>query len=263
HVNRQGDVLVITVGDQARSVAVDPAIEPHDLARVVALVIVALDGPPSAGAPVAPLPPPPPPAPTPPLPPEPPPPLPADAPPGEPMPIAAPGATGSTVLFGAGGLVPPPKNWTLRVQVGYERTEWIDTTPVMATMSRRLGPSAHLVVGIGLDKTSVWSLSGTGRQEVSSIPMRAGVELRHRWIAVEAGLAMTRWEDECLGNTFATGGYAAARAYLFPVGAIQNRLFAEAGIRHVTSGICMDWDGVSYENRDTTGQLSVGLELPL
>lgn len=255
-VSRRGDLLVITVGDQARSLQVDPAIDAHDLARVVALVVLALDAQPrapSAPATPAPLPPnapPPPPPPTPPTP-------PSETPPVVPV-------LGASVLFGSSGPLPAPKNWTLRFQLGYGRTEWTDSRPIMATVSRRLGPSAHLVFGIGLDKTSVWSIDASAdREEVTSIPTRAGVELRHRWLAIEAGLAMTRWTDACTGTTYATGGYAAARAYLVPIGSIQNRVYAEGGIRHVTSSVCMDWDGNAYENRDTTIQASIGLELPL
>jgi hypothetical protein len=264
HVNRQGDVLVITVGNQARTLSVDPAIDPHDLARVVALVIVGLDAPASAGAP-APLAPVPPAPPAPPVPPAPPPPLPTTGDPALPIPVdAPPGATApSNVLFGFAGQLPPPKNWTLRLQAGYERTEWTDSRPVMATLSRRLGPSAHLVVGIGYDTTSVWNGVDYGHINVSSIPMRAGVELRHRWFAIEGGIAGTYWDDPCLGGTIANGGYVAARAYLFPLGSIQNRVFAEAGMRHVTSTTCMGADLTTYENRDTTMQASLGLELPL
>lgn len=266
HVNREGDVLVITVGNQARTLSVDPAIDPHDLARVVALVIVGLDAPPSApGAPLPAVAPIAPTRPAPPAPPPPPPPLPIAGDPSLPVdaPPAAPGASApSNVLFGFGGQLPPAKNWTLRLQAGYERTEWIDTRPVMATLSRRLGPSAHLVVGIGYDRSSVWTGYEYDRTDVSSIPMRAGIELRHRWVAIEGGVAATYWDDPCLGGTIANGGYLAARAYLFPIGSIQNRLFAEGGIRHVTSAVCMNGN-IDYENRDTTVQASLGLELPL
>ncbi len=255
-VRRQGDLLVITVGGQARSLQVDPAIDAHDLARVVALVVVALDAQPRApSGPVTPAPlpqiapPAPPPPPTPPT--------PSETPPVAPV-------LGASVLFGSSGPLPAPKNWTLRFQFGYGRTEWTDSRPIMATVSRRLGPSAHLVFGIGLDKTSVWNIDASAdREEVSSIPTRAGVELRHRWLAIEAGLAMTRWTDACTGTTYATGGYAAARAYLVPIGSIQNRVYAEGGIRHVTSSMCMDQDSNTYENRDTTIQASIGLERPL
>lgn len=276
HVDRDGDVLVITVGDQARALAVDPAIAPHDLARVVALIIVALDAPavaplPPAAAPPArlapptPPAPPAPPAPAPPAPPAPPA-SPAPAPPARPliaeMPPGSTPSVGANVLFGGSNAKPPLKNWTVRVQAGYAKSDLFDAYPVMATVSWRLGPSAHLVGGIGTDEVGVWSGMDFEQSKISAIPLRAGVELRHRWFAIEGGIAATRWEDPCNGTTYATGGYAAARAYLFPLGAIQNRFFTELGLRHVTALGCTVVSG-DMQNRVTTVSASLGLELPL
>jgi hypothetical protein len=98
------------------------------------------------------------------------------------------------------------------------------------------------------------------------MPMKAGVELRHRWAAIEGGIAATRYYDStCQLDAIATGGYATARAYLVPLGAIQNRVFLEAGIRHVVQGACTvdDVSSMPLENRDSAGHVSVGLELPL
>lgn len=134
----------------------------------------------------------------------------------------------------------------------------------MASLSRRLGPAAHLVVGVGYDQNALWTGNEYNQAEVDAIPLRAGLELRYRWLAVEGGLAATRWDDFCMGPTFATGGYASARAYLLPIGAIQNRMFVETGIRHVTSTMsCSDEMGYTLENRETTVAASLGLELPL
>lgn len=170
---------------------------------------------------------------------------------------------GATVLFGGANATPPPKNWTFRFQAGYAKSDWYTSYPVMASVSRRLGPSAHLVVGIGSDELGVWSGMNYDETKVSAIPMRAGVELRYRWLAIEGGVAITRWEDPCNGTTYANGGYASARAYLFPLGAIQNRVFAEVGLRHVAANGCTDENGYTMENRPSSGSLSLGLELPL
>jgi hypothetical protein len=180
-VDRQGDVLVISVDNQARRVSVDPTIGAHDLARVVALVVVALDASTSETS------------------------APPTPPPPSLPPSSAPIAPPSGVAAGSS------RNWTVRFSVGVEQTDWIDSVPAMATLSRRVGPGAHLVVGIGYDQSSLWDRPDDTRVDVVSVPMRAGVEMRFRWLAVEGGLAATRWNDPCWGPTYATGAEAKPR----------------------------------------------------
>ena len=262
-VDREGDLLVITVGDQVRSIDVVGLDDPHDLARIVALVIVALDAP-LGDAPLAPIAPPRPPAVAPP-------PTPLSAPPPVALPLPgspiteAPGTTGSLVLFGGGAnALPPPKNWTLRASIGLEQSD-LRAQLLQLSLSRRLGPWAHVVLGIGYDKHEIWTMD-LGTEEVEAVPVKAGLELRYGWAAIEGGLAAKMYYDTtCMTDAVATGGYGTARVYLFPLGAIQNRTFVEAGIRHVVQSACTV-DSISstpLTNRDTAAHLSLGLELPL
>lgn len=237
HIARSGDVIVIIVGDRARALEVDNA-EPHDLARVVALVIVGLaESPPIATAPLAPPRPPTPPtpltAPTPPTPPtpptapEPPPVFDAEAPPES---LSIHVTTDSTR---------PPSRYSLRASVGYQRTDGgIYTTPFLASLATALTPNVRFVVSGGVDE------HGTHIATTASALGRLGLEGRFGALGLEIGGAGFAFRT-CQGDVATgSGAYGTARVYL-PVSA-RGQLVIEAGGYYVgTEHVSCD-NGIAF-----------------
>lgn len=210
HIARSGDIIVITVGDRARALEVDGA-APHDLARVVALVIVGLAESPRAFPPplpisttplVAPRPPTPPTPPTPPAPPEPP--IAAEPPP--PPPPIAEGPPETRAILTAAPLL---SKYSVRATVGYQRTDGgVYTTPFMVSLATRIAPKARVVATAGLDK------HGDKNETALAVLARLGVEGRFGALGLEIGgttLGFRTCDDE-LGT--AAGVYGTARIYM-------------------------------------------------
>lgn len=197
HIARAGDVIVITVGDRARALQVDDA-PPHDLARVVALVIVSLAEPSISTTPL------PSPA-APPLPPA----FDREAPPEMPS-IHSTRAT------------PPPSPYALRATIGHQRTDGgVYTTPVLASLAAAITPQVRVVVSAGVDE------HGTKNDTATSALGRIGVEGRFGALGLElggAGFAFHACNDDIGG---AGGVYGTARIYL-PVSP-RAQLVLEAG----------------------------------
>ncbi len=255
HVARSGDMIVITVGDRARALEVDGA-APHDLARVVALVIVSLAEPPISTrrlvAPRAPVPPTPmlaPPAP--PAPPEPPkpmlaPPAPPEPPePPEPMLAPAPPpAFEAEVPPDAPSIhvttdSTPPSRYALRASIGYQRTDGgIFTTPFLASLATSITPSVRFVVSGGLDQ------HGTHLATTTSALGRLGLEGRFGALGLELGGAGFAFAT-CTGETGTAGGvYGTARIYL-PISQ-RAQLAIEAGGYYVNTDFVTCGNGLAF-----------------
>ncbi len=234
HVARSGDLIVITVGDRARALEVDDA-QPHDLARVVALVIVSLaESPISTQRLVAPPAPPEPPAP-------PPPPAPMLAPPAPPAPPAfeaelPPDAPSIHVTTDS---TRSPSRYALRASVGYQRTDGgIFTTPVLASLATSITPSVRFVVSGGIDQ------HGTHIETTTSVLGRLGLEGRFGALGVELGGAGFAF-DTCTGETgTAAGVYGTARIYL-PISQ-RAQLAIEAGGYYVNTDFVTCGNGLAF-----------------
>lgn len=237
-VKREGDVLVITVGPQARALSIDPAIAPHDLARVVALIIVALDASPAHPAAL---------------------PIPSES---------SPGAI--TVASGSGPVLPRSKAWTLRLSAGMHAEDGGDGPMATATMSRRLSANAHVLIGASLEYAHAMLGLIAGQGESTLISAKAGLELRRGWAALEGGLAATRIVMGCEieDPKVSFDPYGVARVYLVAAETNHYRMFVEAGVKRVsTTSACVGQFNSTgswmLPSAFTTVHGAFGIEVPL
>lgn len=256
HIARSGDDIVVTVGDRVRAIEFDSTAS-HDLARVVALVIVSLADAPMETSPTV------------------------AAPPTPPVPPIPPTAPPSAVEADASIMAPSipvaaPATWALQVALGWHAERGGEMTVedggagviVAATVSRRLTGNARALLGATAEQTHrMTALANRGAHTLFSA--KAGVELRHRQFAVEGGIAATRVVVDCgiEEPEVSFDPYGAARVYLASVGVFRNRLFVEAGAKRVsTTSACIGElrsGGVDRPSSVTTIHGAIGIEVSL
>jgi hypothetical protein len=246
-VRRDGDRWLITIDGHTRPIELSE-VDPHDAARIVALVAVGMDAP-TAAVERSPA-------------------LAAVVPPAPDVDHVDTRTRES--LFGERS-VASAANWALRAAAGVRSDGRTWTVPhdapvLTLTIARRVGQSAHAIVGIDWDgNSSAFDSDGV-------FFARAGIELRHRWFAIEGGARVTtaRICEPIDKRVTLFGPYLASRIHLFPV-STHGRVFTELGIGQ-TSGVlsvsacAMEGDGVGdlpFAMSVRTMHATLGLEVPL
>jgi hypothetical protein len=224
HVSRDGSSLIIAVDDTTRPIDLEPDTEDsHEAARIAALVIVSLAAPRADGS-IVPT---------------------TLASSAGAVASARPGvddrrAGASTTLVGA---TMAPGTWSLRVGLGMRaaraKVEAFDADPVPhetttanVVVARRVGSNARLVVGLEWDRATPFAdAEETPAMQTTAgvLFARAGVEVAHRWFAVEGGLAAAPFSvcgDEAASSW---GPYLSTRVHVLALAA-KHRIFGEVGV---------------------------------
>jgi hypothetical protein len=235
-VTRDGDELIVQADDRSQVVEIVDD-NPHDAARIVAMVVVALGHDAAVAAPVAPAP--------------------ALAP-------APPSASGPSMSAGSPAIAstaPAParqhSRFDLRGTVGLMRDDGGTYAPTyIAGIGFELVPSTRVVASVmGAEISGIGGVGGI-------MPLRLGLEGRAGALAVELGM-MFDPETDCRDDRgVATGAYGAARVYV-PLGRLDGKLTMEGGgyyARDVYAG-CYNGDPVRYEVY--AGYLGGGVVWPL
>jgi len=172
-VTRVDDGLLVEV-DDTRQVVDVRSDDPHDAARVVALVVVSL----------------------------------VDAPPAPAL--APPGSTETPAALTASVAPPPaPSRWSLRAAIGMSRDDGgTISTPLTGAVSYQLATSARLVGSVTYMKAT------SPTRGSMFVPMRFGVEGRAGALGVELGGILAPHATCNDGSMLGTGGYATGRVYL-------------------------------------------------
>ena len=223
HVSRAGDSIVITADGTTRPVTVTPETDdPHEAARIAALVIVALSEPASTPVTVRPA--------------------------ASPIASSAPAASSdrdemraraSATLVGTTSI---PGTWSIRaglgMRAGRAKVAGLSAAPVAhetATASllvtRQMGSNSRLVLGMGWDRATPFAnrADAPAMQASSAVlSARAGVELSHRWFAIEGGVAAAPFHDCGDKSASSWGPYVSSRIHLVSV-ANKHRIFGEVG----------------------------------
>jgi hypothetical protein len=237
-IDRDGSALIVSVDGQTRPVDLATVEDPHDAARIVALVVVAMAEPDTARAPTA----------TPSM---------AIAPaPDEPR--------EHTALFGDAQPITASR-WTVRASVGGRAGEAYGTVTTGVAVGRLLGPDVQVLVGFDADERHRFgSANAYDSMHQNGVMFgRAGVELRHRWLGVELGATATRF-TMCDSTATTISPYITGRAHLFALS--RGRIYAEVGISQDRTSVeytCMnitDWPILFTQE---TVQGSLGIEVPL
>jgi hypothetical protein len=218
-VSRRGNQLVVEVGDRVEVVTAGDR-EPSDDARVVAMVIVGLGSMPETDH--------------------------QQRDREEPAVPVAHEAHASP--------------WSVRAGIARMRDDnGIFSTPLSASVTYRLAPTARVVIGAGLAPV------GSQLETTTSVPIRLGVEGRAGSVGIELGGVVAPAAD-CNGSlAAATGGYGALRVYL-PLGQSAARLFVEGGGQYMFDqrvGCERMQPSSTLTGESYAGELGLGVEWPL
>jgi hypothetical protein len=176
-VTRNGNVLVIEVGDASETVTIEEG-DPREAARVVAMVIVALDGRADR----------------------------ARLPDGD----ANDDETPAVFASAAAPVQLTPSRWAVRATVGkiLGGSAASSFHPLSAAISYSLGEHSRVVASTSL----IWNYGDPWPKEHYN-PYRLGLEGRAGAIGLELGGFVARQSDCVAGDFIAYGGYFGARVY--------------------------------------------------